>query len=62
MQLYLYQLVGIRNLMDFSGDPGFPLGGGVDSRGSYVLKTLYVKMKESGPFGGGGGMRRARPL
>ena len=38
-------------------DPGFPEGGhrprrgGVDSRGSYVLKILYVKTKESGPLG-----------
>ena len=36
-------------------DPGFPIGdvdlvgGGVDSRGGYVSKILYVKMKESGP-------------
>ena len=41
-------------------DPGFPVGGrgprsgGVDSRGSYVSKILYVKTKESGPLGGGG--------
>ena len=27
-------------------------GGGVDSRGGYVLKILYVKMKELGPLGG----------
>ena len=39
-------------------DPGFPVGGrgprkrGVDSRGSYVSKILYVKTKESGPLGG----------
>ena len=39
-------------------DPGFPLGGrgprrgGVDSRGGYVSKILYVKMKEFGPKGG----------
>ena len=40
-------------------DPGFPVGGGVDlvgggvdSRGGYVLKILYVKMKELGPLGG----------
>ena len=44
-------------------DPGFPVGGrgprrgGVDSQGSYVSKSLYVKMKESGPLGGG--VRRA---
>ena len=28
------------------------VGGGVDSRGGYFLKILYVKMKESGPLGG----------
>ena len=40
-------------------DPGFPVGRGrgprrwgMDSRGSYVLKILYVKTKESGPLGG----------
>ena len=40
-------------------DPGFPVGGGmdlvwgaVDPRGSYILKILHVKMKESGPVGG----------
>ena len=45
-------------------DPGFPpwgawtlWGGGVDSRGGYVSKILYVKTKESGPLGGG--VRRA---
>ena len=27
-------------------------GGGIDSRGGYVLKVLYVEMKESGPLGG----------
>ena len=49
-------------------DPGFPVGGGVDlvgwavdPRGSYVSKILHVKMKKSGPVGGGGGARRARP-
>ena len=47
--------------------PGFPVGegrephtgGGVDSRGGYVSKILYVKMKESGPLGG---MCRPHPL
>ena len=40
-------------------DTGFPyggvdlVGGGVDSRGGYVLKILYDKTKESGPLGGG---------
>ena len=40
-------------------DPGFPrregvdlVGRGVDSRGGYVSKILYVKTKESGPLGG----------
>ena len=28
------------------------VGGGVDSRGGYILKILYVKMKELGPLGG----------
>ena len=32
--------------------------GGADSRGSYVLKILYVETKESGPLGD---VRRARP-
>ena len=27
-------------------------GGGVDSRGGYVSKILYVKTKELGPLGG----------
>ena len=27
-------------------------GGGMDSRGSYISKMLYVKTKESGPLGG----------
>ena len=41
-------------------DPGFPVGGGrgprrgVDPRGGYVSKILYVETKESGPLGGGG--------
>ena len=46
-------------------DPGFPVGmgrgprrGGMDSRGGYISKIMYVKMKESGPLGG---VRRARP-
>ena len=40
-------------------DPGFPIGGGIDhmggcidSQGGYVSRSLYVKMKESGPLGG----------
>ena len=32
-------------------DPGFPMGG-INSRGGYVLKILYVEMKEYGPLGG----------
>ena len=46
-------------------DPGFPVGvfdlvaGGVDSRGGYISKILYVEMKESGPLGG---VRWARPI
>ena len=28
------------------------VGGGVDSRGGYVSKILYVKMKELGSLGG----------
>ena len=40
-------------------DPGFPVGGrgprrgASDPRGGYVSKILHVKMKESGPVGGG---------
>ena len=33
-------------------DPGFPVEGGVDSRGGYVLKIFCVETKESGPLGG----------
>ena len=33
-------------------DPGFPVGGDVDSRGGYVSKILCVEMKESGPMEG----------
>ena len=39
-------------------DPGCPMGGrrprsgGVDSRGGYVSKILYVETKDSGPLGG----------
>ena len=35
-------------------DPGLPIGGrgGMNSRGSYISKILYVKTKESGPLGG----------
>ena len=35
--------------------------GGVDSRVSYVLKILYVKMKESGPLGACAGYTPPRP-
>ena len=31
---------------------GMDLVGGMDSRGSYVSKILYVEMKESEPLGG----------
>ena len=47
-------------------DPEFPVGGidlvggSIDSWGGYVLKMLYVEMKESGPLGGG--VHRACPL
>ena len=34
------------------------VGGGVDSRGGYVSKILYVEMKESG---GGGGRAPGTP-
>ena len=50
-------------------DPGFPVGGGVDlvrgavdPRGGYVSKILHVKMKESGPVGGGGAPGAPPPL
>ena len=42
-------------------DPGFPVGGGIDSRGGYVLKNLYIETKESGPFGRRGGCARNVP-
>ena len=35
-----------------SGGSRISRGGGVDSRGGYVPKMLYVKTKESGPLGG----------
>ena len=38
--------------MEFSGESRISHRGGVDSRGGYVSKILYVKMKESGPLGG----------
>ena len=37
------------------------VGGGVNSRGGYVSKILYVKMKESGPLVGGGGAAPGTP-
>ena len=40
-------------IQDFPWGHG-PHGWGIDSRGGYVLDILYVKMKESGPFGAGG--------
>ena len=33
----------------------------MDPRGGYVSKILHVKMKESGPVGGGARARRAPP-
>ena len=39
-----------------------PLGGDVDLRRGHFSVKMYVKMKELGPMGGGGGgVRRARP-
>ena len=44
-------------LIPTEADPGFPIGGhrtrggGVDSWGSYVSKSLYVETTESGPLG-----------
>ena len=35
------------------------VGGGVDSRGSYISKILYVKTKELGPLGGAARAGRA---
>ena len=37
----------------FSGGSRVSRRGGVDLRGGYVTKILYVKTKESGPVGGG---------
>ena len=47
----LWKAAGVR-----VADPGFPVGGvdlvgGIDSWGSYVSKSLYVKPKDSGPLG-----------
>ena len=48
-------------------DPGFPVGGAVDligvidSRCGYISKILYVKTKESGPFGGAACAGHAAP-
>ena len=42
-------------------DPGFPMGD-VDFQDGYVSKILYVKMKESGPLGGGGRAPGTPPL
>ena len=44
-------------IQDFHG--GHRPRRGADSQGSYILKILYVKTKESGPLGG---VRWARPL
>ena len=38
------------------------LVGGMDSRGGYVSKILYVKMKESGPLGGRACVGHGPPL
>ena len=38
------------------GDPN--LTGGANSRGAYMTRNLYAKMKESGPLGGA---RQQRP-
>ena len=49
-------------------DPGIPVGGrrprggGANSRGSYVSKSLYVKTKESGPLGGAAGAPLDPPM
>ena len=62
---WVYDL-SLLNIFKSVADPGFPVGGrephrgGVDSRGSYVSKTLYVEMKESGPLWGE--VRRANPI
>ena len=57
----------IKHTTEAVADPGFPVGGAVDlvlgavdPQGGYVSKILHVKMKESGPVGGGA--RRAPPL
>ena len=56
---YLLQFYFTFRNLKAVADPGFPVGGleprkgGMDSRGGYVSKILYVKTKESGPLGGG---------
>ena len=73
IEFYCYEMSHIVFLTKVSNytsetvaDPGFPVGGGVDlvrgavdPRGSYVSKILHVKMKESGPVGGGARAGRA---
>ena len=49
----------IRGNTVYSGGSRISRKGGVDSRGGYVSKILYVKTKESGPLGG---VCQVRPL
>ena len=56
-----YVKVCIFNMCVSGGSRISRRGGGVDSRGGYVSKILYVKTKESWPLGWGEGVRRARP-
>ena len=59
--LFIGILLEIPYLVRFSGGSRISRrGGGVDSRGGYFLKILYVKTKDSGPLVGG--VRRACPL
>ena len=64
--IHLQNCLTVFSYTEAVADPEFPIGGvdlmgGVDSRGGYVSKILYVKIKESGPLGGGG-VPRAHPL
>ena len=49
---HYYEKINISGGSRISRRGGVDLVGGVDSRGGYVLKILYVKTKESGPLGG----------